>query len=500
MEDKSVLSFNGVPIPSEGEKVIFAGGKPVTVPNRPIIPFIEGDGIGPEISTAVRRMLDAAVKSLHGSKRGIVWYEIFAGEKAQAKLGNNLPQDTIDAIRHFGVAIKGPLGTPTGGGFRSLNVHTRKVLDLYQCVRPVRYFPGVASPLKKPENVKVDIFRENTEDVYAGIEYNFGTDEAQKIIDLVNSWGETLDRDDTAIAIKPMSKRKSKRIVRAAIKHALEKGLPSVTIVHKGNIQKYTEGNFRAWGYEVAAEFGDVICYEDEFKANKWVLPAGKSLLVNDRIADNMFCQMVMRPQDYSVLALPNLLGDLMSDLAAALIGGLGIAPGSNYSDTVGLHEATHGTAPDIAGQNKANPGSLLLSAAQMMRHIGWNAVADLIEATFARCIANKTVTGDLGRDMEGATNLGTIEFADAFIALLPEAPAEVAPDTVAVVADAPAGAKAAGEAVGSANTAPAGSSDTVKDAADTVAPVAVVTTHEGVIAVETGAATGGAGTDTSKT
>jgi isocitrate dehydrogenase len=384
------------------------------VPDNPIIPFIEGDGIGPDIWAAASTVFDAAVKKAYKGKREIRWFEIFAGEKANEKFGNYLPDETFEAIRRFKVAIKGPLTTPVGGGFRSLNVTLRQQLDLYACVRPVRHFSGVPSPVKHPEKLNVTIFRENTEDVYAGIEWPSESPDAAKVMDFLR---ETFGIDipsDSGIGIKPMSATGTKRLVRRAINYAVMEGFPSVTLVHKGNILKYTEGAFRDWGYELAEEeFGDVTIAEKDVTGASDT--EGK-VIINDRIADAMFQQILIRPEEYTVLAMPNLNGDYFSDAAAAQVGGLGLAPGANIGDEAALFEATHGTAPKYAGQDKVNPGSLILSGAMMLRHIGWNEAADLIIAGIEEAIRQKKVTYDLARQMEGATLVKCSEFAAAVI------------------------------------------------------------------------------------
>ena len=412
-------SFNGVDAPVGGQVITFANGR-ATTPDKPIIPYFDGDGIGPEISLATRRVIDAAVKNAYGDKRQVMWYKIYGGEEATAKFGQLLPQDSLDAILHYGVGIKGPLSTPTGGTQRSLTVQMRKALDLNRCVRPVRYFPGVPSEVKHPEKMNIVIFRENIEDVYAGIEFKFDSPEAAQLRELLRKLGATL-RDDTGIGIKIMSRYNSERIVRAAIQHAIDNGLKTVTIAHKGNIQKYTEGAFVEWGYALAAsEFADKIVTEADLKSKyNWKMPEGK-ILLNDRIADAMFAELLLRPERYSVIVTMNLNGDYFSDDAAAAVGGLGIAPGAHIGDTCAMFEATHGTAADIAGQNKANPCSLLLSAVMMLEFFGWSeAAADVIK-TIETTIGKATVTGDLARLLPGSTELTTSAFADALIANLP--------------------------------------------------------------------------------
>ena len=388
----------------------------INVPNNPIIPFIEGDGIGPDIWAASRKVLDAAVAKTFGGAKKIEWLEIYAGEKAKAKTGEWLPQATFDAIREYKVAIKGPLTTPVGEGIRSLNVTLRQVLDLYACVRPVRYYDGVVSPVKAPHLVDMVIYREYTEDVYAGIEWAAGSAEAKQVIDLCATLGKTI-RPDSGIGIKPMSATGSKRLVKMAIQYAIDNNRPSVTLVHKGNIMKFTEGAFRTWGYEVAKEaFGEQVILEDEmWKNHGGKRPAGK-VLIQDRIADAMFQQILLRPAEYSVLAMPNLNGDYMSDALAAQVGGLGIAPGANIGDGVAMFEATHGTAPKYAGLDKVNPGSLMLSGVMMLEHLGWQEAGAMIQKALATTISKKTVTYDLARLMEGATELKCSAFAEAII------------------------------------------------------------------------------------
>lgn len=390
----------------------------LVVPQHPIIPFIEGDGTGPDIWAAARRVLDAAVaKSYHGT-RAIAWLEILAGEKAFHQTGEWLPQETIDALKKYVVSIKGPLTTPVGEGMRSLNVTLRQVLDLYACVRPVRYYRGVVSPVKEPELVDMVIFRENTEDVYAGIEWQAGTEKANRVIEFLRNETGALIRDNSGIGIKPISEFGTKRLVRKAIQYALDHGRESVTLVHKGNIMKFTEGAFRNWGYELAAEeFGDSVITEavlwDQFSGK---VPPGK-IVIKDRIADAMFQQILLRPNEYSVLAMPNLNGDYMSDALAAQVGGLGIAPGANIGDGVAVFEATHGTAPKYAGLDKVNPGSVLLSGVMLLEYIGWQEAADVITSALETTISNKTVTYDLARLMTGATELSCSAFGSAIIA-----------------------------------------------------------------------------------
>jgi isocitrate dehydrogenase len=460
-------SYNGVAVPADGKPIEYTDGT-FRVPDRPIIPFIEGDGTGRDIWKASRRVFDAAVERAYGSKRKLVWFEVFAGEKAFNDFQQWLPQDTVDAIRDFRLAIKGPLTTPVGGGIRSLNVALRQILDLYACIRPVRYFPGVPSPVKHPERMNITIFRENTEDVYIGIEWRSGTPEVKKLLEFLNNemlkgTGKQI-RWDSGVGIKPISPTGTKRLVRRAIAHALENRRRVVTLVHKGNIQKFTEGAFRDWGYELAKEeFRPHIVTEREswildnldrnpkltieqnaamiepglenatetFKKEiyaevKQVLDSlyathGKGqwkqkLLVNDRIADSIFQQVVTRADEYEVLATPNLNGDYLSDACAAQIGGLGMGPGANIGDGYGVFEATHGTAPKYADKDAINPSSVMLSGAMMFDFMGWGEAARLIEEGIARTIQQKRVTYDLERLMEGATKLRTSEFASAII------------------------------------------------------------------------------------
>jgi isocitrate dehydrogenase len=404
------------PAPPAGDRVTVENGS-IHVPDRPVIPFIEGDGIGPDIWAATQAVVDAAVKKAFDGKKAIVWYEVFAGEKANERYGEWLPQETVDRVREFKVAIKGPLTTPVGGGIRSLNVALRHHLDLFACVRPVRHIPGVPSPVNRPGDMDMVIFRENTEDVYAGIEWASGSEEANKLIEIFKSqFGKTV-RAESGIGIKPISPFGSKRLVGKAIRYAIDQDRDSVTLVHKGNIMKFTEGAFKDWGYEVAAEkFGDRTLSEDTMWADfGGKLPAGK-ILIKDRIADAMFQQVLLRPREYSVLATPNLNGDYLSDACAAQVGGLGMAPGANMSDDIAFFEATHGTAPKYSGLDKVNPGSLILSAVMMLRHLGWQGAADRIDKGLERTIEQKTVTYDLARQMSGATEVKCSEFAAAIV------------------------------------------------------------------------------------
>src|SRR5579863_6311572 len=460
-------SYNRQAIPADGKAIGYSGGE-LQVPNTPIIPFIEGDGTGRDIWKASRRVFDAAVEHAYGGKRRIAWFEVFAGEKAFNLFKEWLPDDTVEAIRDFRVAIKGPLTTPVGGGIRSLNVALRQLLDLYSCERPVRYFQGVPSPVREPEKMDVFIFRENTEDVYIGIEWQSGTLEAKKLLEFLNNdmlkGGKKQIRWDSGVGIKPISPTGTKRLVRRAIKYALANKRKSVTLVHKGNIQKFTEGGFRDWGYELAQqEFrADTVTEREswiidnldknasltveqnaamiepgleqateEFKKALYAEVKGtldsigashgkgqwkKKLMINDRIADSVFQQMLLRPNEYSVLATPNLNGDYLSDACAAQVGGLGIAPGSNIGDGYGVFEATHGTAPKYADKDVINPSSVMLSGAMMFEFLGWNEAAKLIEAGIAKTIQQKRVTYDLERQMPGATKVGTAAFATAII------------------------------------------------------------------------------------
>jgi isocitrate dehydrogenase len=460
-------SFNGVAVPPDGARITYKDGR-YQVPDNPIVPFIEGDGTGRDIWKASVRVFNAAVEKAYKGKRRVAWYEVFAGEKAKAKFDNWLPDDTVSAVKEFRVAIKGPLTTPVGGGIRSLNVALRQILDLYSCVRPVKYYKGVPSPVKHPERMDLVIFRENTEDVYAGIEWEQGTPEAAKLIEFLNKdmlkGGKKQVRLDSGVGIKPISVTGTKRLVRMAIQHALESGRKSVTLVHKGNIQKFTEGAFRKWGYELATEeFRDKVVTEREswildnkdknpnlsveenanliepglefatpdfrqsvYNEIKDVLAAiyathghgawKKKLMINDRIADSIFQQVVTRADEYTVLATPNLNGDYISDACAAQVGGLGIAPGANIGAGYAIFEATHGTAPKYADKDVINPGSVILSGVMMFRFLGWNEAADLIEHGMERTIEQKKVTYDFERLMPGATKVKTSEFADYII------------------------------------------------------------------------------------
>ncbi len=402
--------------PAGGEKIQFENGK-LIVPDHPIVPFIEGDGTGPDIWRASRRVFDAAIQKAYKGKKQILWMETLAGEKAKNMTGEWLPEATLKAIDEYSVAIKGPLTTPVGGGIRSLNVTLRQVLDLYACVRPVRYFAGVPSPVKHPEKLNVIIFRENTEDVYAGIEWAQGTPESARIIEFLNGPMGKKVRSDSGIGIKPISVFASQRLVAKAIQYAIDNDKKVVTLVHKGNIMKFTEGAFRDWGYQVAKEkFGSRTVTEDEVWKNfGGKVPEGK-VLINDRIADSMFQQVLLRPDEYQVLATPNLNGDYLSDACAAQVGGLGIAPGGNISDRVGLFEATHGTAPKYAGLDVINPGSVILSGVMMLDYMGWKEAGRAIISAVEKTISQKRVTYDFERQMPGATKLKTSEFASAII------------------------------------------------------------------------------------
>ena len=400
-----------------GEKIYYTSDGKRIVPDQPIIPYIEGDGIGPDIWRASVLVFDGAVRKCYGDRRKIHWLEVYAGEKAYQLKKEWAPEETIETIREYKVGIKGPLTTPVGEGIRSINVLLRQRLDLYACIRPVKYISGTPSPLKHPEKVDMVVFRENTEDVYAGIEWREGSKEALRLREfLEKEMGERI-REDSGIGIKPISRFGTKRLVRMAIQYALSHGRGSVTLVHKGNIMKFTEGAFRDWGYEVAKEeFGDQIVFENELSDGKINgIPEGK-ILVKDRIADAMFQQILLRPEEYDILAMPNLNGDYMSDALAAQVGGLGMAPGGNIGDRVAVFEATHGTAPKYANQDVINPGSLILSGAMMFDYLGWAEVAHRISRALEKTIANKTVTYDLTRQMRGAKKVKCSEFASAII------------------------------------------------------------------------------------
>ncbi|HPI75093.1 MAG TPA: isocitrate dehydrogenase (NADP(+)) [bacterium] len=399
--------------PQGGEKIKMDAGRAI-VPDNPIIPFIEGDGTGVDIWAASKRVLDAAVEKIYGGKKKIYWMEILAGEKAHAETGEWLPRRTIDAISEYAVAIKGPLTTPVGGGIRSLNVALRQELDLYACVRPVRYFAGTPAPVREPQKLNVVIFRENTEDVYAGIEWKEGTPEAAKVISFLNNEMGRNVRSDSGIGIKPVSREGSRRLVRRAINFAIAKGRSSVTLVHKGNIMKFTEGAFKEWGYELAREeFADKTIAESEIWEGK---SAEGKVVIKDRIADAMFQQVLLRPDEYEVIATLNLNGDYLSDACAAQVGGLGMAPGANIGDAAAVFEATHGTAPKYAGQDKVNPGSVILSGVMMFEHMGWDEAARAIIGAIEKSISQGRVTYDLHRQMPGATLLKCSQFAEAVI------------------------------------------------------------------------------------
>jgi len=407
--------YDEVQLPVEGTKITVENGK-LRIPDNPIIGWIEGDGIGVDITPPSLRVVDAAVEKAYGGKKKIAWCELFAGEKAQRVYGEEtiLPEDTLNFIREYIVAIKGPLTTPIGKGFRSLNVSLRQILDLYACVRPVKYYEGVPSPVTHPEKMDMVIFRENTEDVYAGIEWEEGTPEARKLLDFLKiEMGKDI-RTDSGVGIKPMSVTGSKRLVRKAIEWARARGRGSVTLVHKGNIMKFTEAAFAKWGYEVAKEeFGDQTISEEEVWNGA---SADGKIVIQDRIADSMFQQILTRSDEYEVLACPNLNGDYLSDACAAQVGGLGMAPGANIGDYMALFEATHGTAPKYAGKNMVNPTSVILSAVMMLEYLNWEQAARLIEAGIEQTLVRKTVTYDLERQMEGATKVGSSEYADHII------------------------------------------------------------------------------------
>jgi len=401
----------------DGEKIQYTADGKLNVPDQPIIPYIEGDGVGPDIWRASVRVFDAAVKKCYGVKRNVHWLEIYAGEKAFQLKKDWAPEETIETIREHKIGIKGPLTTPVGGGIRSINVLLRQKLDLYACIRPVKYLSGTPSPVKHPENVDIVVFRENTEDVYAGIEWKEGSEEALRLgAFLEREMGKKI-REDSGIGIKPISRFATKRLVRMALPYALAHGRKSVTLVHKGNIMKFTEGAFRDWGYEVAKEeFGDRILLESEMeKEGIKKVPSGK-IVIKDRIADAMFQQILLRPEDYDVLAMPNLNGDYMSDALAAQVGGLGMAPGANIGDCAAVFEATHGTAPKYANKDMVNPGSLILSGAMMFDYLDWKEAGKRIRKALEKTISRKTVTYDLARQMKGAKKLKCSEFASAII------------------------------------------------------------------------------------
>ncbi|AEH45683.1 isocitrate dehydrogenase, NADP-dependent [Thermodesulfatator indicus DSM 15286] len=404
------------------EKIKLTEDHKLIVPDEPIIPYIEGDGIGPDIMRAAIPVWNAAVEKAYQGKRKVHWKEILAGEKAYKETGNYLPEETIQAMREHVVSIKGPLTTPVGGGFRSLNVTIRQVLDLYSCVRPVKWVPGVPSPVKHPELVDMVVFRENTEDVYAGLEWEAGSPEAKKLIDFIRDELGKEIREDSGIGIKPISRFGTRRHVRKAIEYALTYGRRSVTLVHKGNIMKYTEGAFCKWGYELAKEeFSEVTITEDElWEKHDGKLPEGK-ILINDRIADAMFQWALLRPAEYDVLAMPNLNGDYISDALAAQVGGLGLAPGANIGDGYAVFEATHGSAPKYAGLDKVNPSSVILSGAMMFEYLGWREVKDLIWEGISRAVQEKVVTYDLARQIEGAKEVKCSEFGQYVVEKIKE-------------------------------------------------------------------------------
>jgi isocitrate dehydrogenase len=390
-------------------------GKAISVPDSPVIPFIKGDGVGGDIWRAAVVVMDAAIKRAYAGGRKIAWQELWAGEEAIRRFNDPLPPETVQAINQYKVAIKGPLTTPIGGGFRSLNVALRQQCDLYACIRPIRYIRGTPSPLKDPHKVDFVIFRENTEDVYAGIEWQGESEDGQRVTRFLREEMGVEVRNGSGIGIKPISPFATKRLVRRALEYALDNGRHSVTLVHKGNIMKYTEGAFRDWGYEVAeGEFADSVVREDAL-GNKSTVPEGQ-VVVKDRLADAMFQQVLLRPEDYDVLAMPNLNGDYLSDACAALVGGLGMAPGANVGDGVAIFEATHGSAPKYADQDKVNPSSMILSGAMMLEYLGWGEAAGLIEEAVERTIQARTVTYDLHRQMEGATLLSCSQFGEAVV------------------------------------------------------------------------------------
>lgn len=416
------MAYDKIQVPADGSKITVNADFSLNVPAHPIIPFIEGDGTGVDITPVMRKVVDAAVSKAYGDERGIRWMEVYAGEKANKVYGSEvwLPEETMQAVQDFVVSIKGPLTTPVGGGIRSLNVTLRQELDLYVCLRPVRYYTGTPSPLKAPEKTDMVIFRENTEDIYAGIEWAAETPEAKKIIEFIDKEmgaGKKIRfPGSSGIGIKPVSREGTERLVRKAIQYAIDNDRPSVTLVHKGNIMKFTEGGFRDWGYALARnEFGAQLIDQGpwcSFKNPK----TGKEIVIKDAIADAFLQQILLRPEDYSVIATLNLNGDYVSDALAAQVGGIGIAPGANLSDSVAMFEATHGTAPKYAGQDKVNPGSLILSAEMMLRHLGWNEAADRIVKGMSGAIQAQTVTYDFARLMDGATELSCSAFGDAMI------------------------------------------------------------------------------------
>jgi isocitrate dehydrogenase len=418
------MAFDKIEIPAEGDKITLNSDFSLNVPDQPIIPFIEGDGIGIDVTPVMQKVVDAAVGKAYGGSRKICWMEVYAGEKSTRVYGSDvwLPEETMEAVRDYVVSIKGPLTTPVGGGIRSLNVALRQELDLYVCLRPVRYFDGTPSPLREPEKTDMVIFRENSEDIYAGVEWASGTPEAQKVIDfLINEMGVTKIRfpESSGIGIKPVSRDGTERLVRKAIQYAIDNDKESLTLVHKGNIMKFTEGAFKDWGYELAKkEFGAT-----ELDGGPWCTmknpKTGNTITIKDVIADNFLQQIILRPQDYDVIATMNLNGDYISDALAAQVGGIGIAPGANLSDSVAMFEATHGTAPKYAGLDKVNPSSVILSAEMMLRHMGWTEAADLVIKGISGAISAKTVTYDLARLMDNPTELGCSGFGDAVIDMM---------------------------------------------------------------------------------
>ncbi len=410
--------YSKITVPVSGEKITIQGEK-LIIPDNPIIPFIEGDGTGPDIWKASQYVFDAAIEKAYGGRRKIEWMEVFAGEKAITVYGENvwLPDETIEAIKEFVVAIKGPLTTPVGGGIRSLNVALRQILDLFACVRPVKYYDGTPSPVKRPQDLSIVIFRENTEDVYAGIEFKAETEETEKLIEFINTNFNKKIRLDSGIGIKPISKFGTERLVKKAIEFAIENKRKNVTLVHKGNIMKFTEGSFRDWGYETAKKyFREFIITEDELWENYNGKQPVDKILIKDRIADSIFQQVLLRPSEYDVLATPNLNGDYLSDACAAQVGGLGIAPGANISYHYAVFEATHGTAPKYAGLDKVNPGSVILSGVMMLEYLGWKEAADLIEKAMQKTISSKVVTYDFARQLEGATEVSCSAFGKEIV------------------------------------------------------------------------------------
>ena len=411
-----MANYTKITVPKEGERIQIGADGKIQVPNNPILPFIEGDGTGPDIWKASQYVFDEVVRKVYSGKRKIAWMEIYAGEKSLGVYGKDqwLPDETLEAIKEFKVAIKGPLTTPVGGGIRSINVALRQELDLYACVRPVRWFEGVPAPVKEPGKLDVVIFRENTEDVYSGIEFDANTQDAKDLVAFIKQkLPKKALRPDSALGIKPVSAFGSKRLVARAIQYAIDKKLSKVTLVHKGNIMKFTEGGFMKWGYEVAKEqFGEKVISEAEvFEKHGGKTPAGK-IMIQDRIADAMFQQLLLRPDEYSVIATLNLNGDYLSDACAAQVGGLGLAPGANIGDFAAVFEATHGTAPKYAGLDKINPGSVILSGVMMFQHLGWDEVGDAIIKALSKTISKGTVTYDLARQMEGAREVKCSEFA----------------------------------------------------------------------------------------